>query len=782
MRTISNSAMRVTSALSALLLAGAVIASADDDKKSLSATEPEAIDAADLLKWSDSGELNDATRLEYAMLRLAPERIKNRELLFQCLKDASILQRRKAIEALWRTASGEDVPPCIETLKQYANNDPDFFVRHTAAEGLASLGASTKGDISKLIFDDTAQLYTMLVADPLSAGKKADAKDLAYFLPLTHFDAGCQSRLGFHELAQKTWLVQQVTEFVGNDRSMANYSTVSLSELEIPALRQALSKEHYSKQVFIIRALGEFAALAQGSENDLFAVIDRWESSKKDNSETNEYENEPDVGNTPVVQQAIRSLFLVHADHTKLAVRLKGLRSRNDAIGIEARRTLLKLGDEAELSQFLMALEKKTEENEVIDDLLQITYLEQRAEPALDEILTIAVRSQSGGVKDAVKYVFRFGGRTGQSHLISALGKESDDDQEFAADALTDFEKIPTDQLEEIRSRYMHLSPRVRSFCGLVLAKNKGLNRQVIEDLFMLAQSGNPDANQVSAFALSKSHLPQEFMPQLQSLLLSPDAEIRIIAAHSLANQGEAAQQAVTVLQSFAAADVIGSLDALRTLGRIHGEQSVRALLPFCKHKNASFRVNALNALGFLGADAEVAMPEIKAAIHDPEVIVRLNAACALHTVGRESEQAAVELGRIAVTLDFSSKFGPGCNELALASIRELSLTELVNKVLIEDCLKFPAGSVRMQAAMTLHQIQPEREEELLIKVMQGCRSEDISERAIAISALPEFQTRRPEREWQIQLALRDREPAVRKAAEKALQQTRNSRQPESSE
>lgn len=781
MLVIFNLIIRVTYALSALLLSGVVIASADDEK-SLSAIEPEAIDAADLLRWSDSGELNDATRLEYAMLRLAPERIKNRELLSQGLKDASITQRRKAIEALWRTASAEDVSLCIETLKHYAIGDSDFFVRHTAAEGLASLGASTKGDISKIIFDDTALLYTKLVVDPLSAGEKLDAKDLAYFLPLTNIDAGCQSRLGFHELAQKTWLVQQVTEFVGNDRSMTNYSTFSLSELEIPALRQALLKEHYSKQVFIIRALGEFAALAQSSEKDLFAVIDRWESPKKNNSVSNEYENEPGVGNTSVVQHAIRSLFLVHADQPKLALRLKGIRSRNDAIGVEARRTLLMLGDEAELPQFLTALEKKTEEQEVIHDLLQITYLEQRAEPAFGKILTIAVRSQSGLVKDAVKYVFRFTGTAGQTYLISVLGKENDDDQEFAADALTDFEKIPADQLEEIRNRYMQLSPRVRALCGLVLAKNEGLNPQVIEDLLILAQSGNPDANQVAAYALSKSHLPKELIPELQSLLQSQDAEIRIVAAKALVNLGAASPQAVTVLQSFAAEEVVGSLDAVRTLGRIHGEPTVQALLPFCKHKNASFRVNTLNALRFLGADAEVAMPEIKAATHDSEVIVRLNAACALHSVGRESEQAAVELGRIATTLDFSSQFGPGCNELALAAIRELSLTKLVNKSLIEDCLKFPAGSVRMEAAMTLYQIQPEREEELLILVMQGCRAEDIAERAIAVSALTEFQARRPEREWQIQLALRDQEPTVRRAAEKALQKARSQTRLEPSE
>ncbi len=137
--------------------------------------------------------------------------------------------------------------------------------------------------------------------------------------------------------------------------------------------------------------------------------------------------------------------------------------------------------------------------------------------------------------------------------------------------------------------------------------------------------------------------------PALVGLLSSDDPEVRHEVASALYDMGPAAGAAFHALQGLTSdADPDVRQRALQALSRL-GDASVPVLLKALRSETEpEVRLSAAMALGWQGAVAREAVPDLAAFLDDPEPRVRGRAAGALAEIGPDARGASERLARLA--------------------------------------------------------------------------------------------------------------------------------------
>lgn len=119
----------------------------------------------------------------------------------------------------------------------------------------------------------------------------------------------------------------------------------------------------------------------------------------------------------------------------------------------------------------------------------------------------------------------------------------------------------------------------------------------------------------------------------------------KVYAANALAKMGPEAAAAIPDLANLVNDEEVEvAVAAVRTLGRVGGDDAITALISGLNHRAKPVRREAVWALKGFGTLAQEAMPAFIEALHDPDMRVRLSATHALGQLGTAAEPAIADL------------------------------------------------------------------------------------------------------------------------------------------
>jgi HEAT repeat protein len=267
--------------------------------------------------------------------------------------------------------------------------------------------------------------------------------------------------------------------------------------------------------------------------------------------------------------------------------------------------------------------------------------------------------------------------------------------------------------------------------------------------------------------AVTLGNIGPSAVPALQQALAGKDARLRRTAAYALTLIGPKAAPARGVLTE-ALADAEADVRALaaKALGRIGAEakDALPKLHAALTDRDAAVRVNAALALWQIDASA-AGLPVLTAALKEPQAFVREQACAALGTLGPKAAPAAPEL--LQTMADREARVRALCAD----ALGKLPHTKAIRARLTE-ALTDRAEDVRVSAARGLWSGAEASERAKLVQTLAAAlESESTMVRKRAAQLLGEFGPAARAAVPALLQSLRDRENAVREAAEAALRQ-----------
>ncbi|GIV95491.1 MAG: PBS lyase [Herpetosiphonaceae bacterium] len=302
----------------------------------------------------------------------------------------------------------------------------------------------------------------------------------------------------------------------------------------------------------------------------------------------------------------------------------------------------------------------------------------------------------------------------------------------------------------------------------------------------MLASALRYETPQVrAAAARAFAHIEGgESLPYLLTALGDPDPWVRYFAVSSLGRH--AFPEALAALSQLAQYDPANQVRvaALKALGQIGGMRAVAVLAPFTSCGDADLERTALQALGRVGHPD--ALPPLLAALGSPGIERRVEV---IEALSMRRETAIVE----ALQLEVTSSHEQRVKQAAIAALLRIGTAEAVATLIAlsddracrEECitalasldaskiewiargLEHPRTTVRCAIVEALARMRSPHASEQLARAL------DDAEPAVRLAAISAFgHLSISHAEYKLaHLALRDSIPAVRRAAQVALQQ-----------
>lgn len=322
-----------------------------------------------------------------------------------------------------------------------------------------------------------------------------------------------------------------------------------------------------------------------------------------------------------------------------------------DAVALVATRTLGKIGTYAEPAiPELMALLKRGSLNSSAASEMQGDPLRLGAAEALAQIPMYGPGALANALKDGNAEV--------RLCAVVALGRISRESDKHAA--VTYLREAQNDQDSRVsgvaRDSLERLDPQ-HSSSDLIHKLDVADRRERLNALWEIIRQGGE---------------AKTAAPKLAELMLDPDPEIRVFAAHALVRADP------------------------------ESPRRIEALMLVLESPDGAIRRYAAESLGRLGAEAKAALPGLQRCMNEDKAHVRLAAAGAIWKISQKADDAVPALARVLAINDVS----PGELMYALNTLSEIGPEAGAAIPAIEHIRDHGPASVRPYAKSALAQIQ----------------------------------------------------------------------------
>lgn len=269
--------------------------------------------------------------------------------------------------------------------------------------------------------------------------------------------------------------------------------------------------------------------------------------------------------------------------------------------------------------------------------------------------LAVAVMDKEATVRASVCVAIgKMGPRSKKvfSQLAMALADADETVQQVALEALDKLE-LGKDDLPVLRMALKNERAAARAYAANALEAIGRDAESAIPDLIEGLKDGDKGVRGAAASALGAIGTnSRKVIPPLVELMQDREPLVRrrtVLALAKLSPLEGTGTALIQALRDDDAAVVQSAKEALSKKGVLR-KSDVTALAALLKLENN--RLFALAALGDLGLDAYEAVPDIAAALKDPDPKVRQQAALTLGKIGPKASRAAVELGKLLTDKD----------------------------------------------------------------------------------------------------------------------------------
>jgi HEAT repeat protein len=251
------------------------------------------------------------------------------------------------------------------------------------------------------------------------------------------------------------------------------------------------------------------------------------------------------------------------------------------------------------------------------------------------------------------------------------------DDSEIVQDVSQALAGIGAESVPFLKEALHHKSAKLRASGADALALLGGGAKSATPDLCALLNDQFPfvRARAVMALGQIKSE-PKIVLPALANCLNDPDADFRCLAVGAIVNYGEAARSSLPVL--------------------------LKAITEALHDKSSKLRSWAASSLGWLGADAKSATPDLISLLSDQFPDVRRNAVVAL---GQIKSEPAIVLPALANSLNDTDAY---VRQSAIDSILNYGQAGRSTVPVLLKALDDQEPGVRELARFALMKIDPE--------------------------------------------------------------------------
>jgi HEAT repeat protein len=671
------------------------------------------------------------------------------------LRSNDVNVRAEAVTALGQL--GPEAKDAVPTLMGMLDAEKDKGVKRLVIKTLGDIGPDAKAAVGKL--------NTQLARNPEAGDKQAIIIAMGQIGP-----------------ASIPYLTKMVSATKEKDAAIRQLVVSALGECgkdpkdgkeALPAVRDALDDPDANVRRLAAMALGKFGANAKQSVPLLMAAMEK----EKDNN---------------VRFAMIETLGAIGSDVPAAARTLQKLSESPDG-GTSQKATdgLARMG-KAGVPLLAANMKSKVGHSKVFAAraLAKIGVDEKDGEALA--ALSIGLSDPNGDIKKLVTDTFEKSGKTAAPVLVGALKHEDAAvrlncamlleklvlDDKALAPGLAVGLKDPADQIRKISAEKLaQLGPAavdvlpdllqvledknamVRD-AGIQAIRNVG--RNAVPKLIELFKEKDAVTRQNAVMILGElGKIAKDSLPDIARMTNDPDEGVRRAAVTALEKLAKDSIPALIELAKNADAGVrLGAVAALGELGA-GAKESIPLLVEVLgNEKNLAVRRQAALALLGMGVEAKGVVPQMMAALKDPDKEVRQNVALAFGPLGEAGLPAIPALLAAAAEKDDTlskniadslSKMGPPAipaltqalkntdpviRRVAAASLRDMGPKAEGAKDQLAEALRDQDKDTRKMAALALSDIGPPAKEKVLELIYVMLRDADADVRTNAVTGL----------------------------------------------